>query len=98
MRDYIKIIHLDDGLQGIDERIKTLMLSIVETIPGNRAFGLSNDFLDAPEPEAASLLASELQEKADVYIPEIMIDSVASEYDSSGKVQLTLSIRKKVGV
>ena len=97
MRDYIKIIHLEDGLQGIDERIKTLLMSVETTIPGNRGFGLSYDFLDAPEPVAASQLAAELQEKADIYIPEILIDEATATYDYSGRVQLTLSIRKKVG-
>ena len=92
--DRINIIPLD-GLpdpQGINERLKTLLLCTETTIPGSRAFGLSRNFIDENPNEAAAVLAQELQEKCDVYIPEIDIDSVEYEYDLSGRLSVNIYI------
>ena len=97
--DYIKIVSLDDmsktELEQIDRRVKTLLLSIEETIPGSRAFGLTGDYLDLPVTEAASVLAAELQEKADIYIPEIKIAGVSYGYSTSGRLEATIEIERR---
>lgn len=97
--DYIKIVSLDEmsvtELQGINTRLRTLLLCTETTIPGSRAFGLSRDFLDLPQPEALNQLAVELQEKADIYLPEINIDSIDSNYSLDGKLEVIIYIVRR---
>lgn len=82
----IEIVSLDDAsiVDEIDVRLRTLILCTERTIPGSRAFGLTGDFIDAPINDAQNIFALELQEKADIYIPEINVDAVAIEYDAEG--------------
>lgn len=99
MNDYIKTVSLDEmsasELDQYNVRIRTLLMCTEETIPGSRSFGLSRDFLDLPQPEALNQLAVELQEKADVYLPEINIDSVDGEYGIDGKLTVTINIVRR---
>ena len=99
LSDSIKIVSLDPvsatELQQIDTRLRTLLQCIETTIPGSRAFGLSGDYLDSPIGTTASELASEIQEKADIYIPEVRIESVASGFDTTGKLEITIKVRRR---
>lgn len=100
LSDCIKIISLDDvsasELRQIDVRLRTLIQCIETTIPGSRAFGLSGDYLDSPIGITSSQLAVEIQEKADIYIPEVRIDAVTESYGLDGQLGITISVRKRV--
>ena len=100
LSDCIKIVSLDDvsvsELRQIDTRLRTLIQCIETTIPGSRAFGLRGDYLDSPIGTAASQLAVEIQEKADIYIPEVRIEAVTEIYGLDGQLSVTISVRKRV--
>lgn len=95
----IDIVSLDGAtqLEQIDKRLKTLILSTEQTIPGSRAFGLPRNFLDEPVNTAKNTFAVELQEKIDIYIPEITISAVDMEYDLRGRTKITVHIERSEG-
>ena len=64
------------GIERIDSQIKALILSMVGTIPGSRGFGLEREFISRPPQEALNLLAIELEEKLEEYIPEVTVANV----------------------
>lgn len=91
--DQIKIVSLDGtDLEGINERLKTLLLCVKNTIPGSRRFGLSREFLDEPVNMAANTLAAELQEGVDAYITEVAIESVKTDFDLNGRLAVTINV------
>ena len=98
LTDRIKIESLDDmsasEIQQIDIRLRTLLLCLVGTIPGSRDFGMEGDYLDDPIDIAANGLASALQEKVDIFIPEISVESVDISYDLNGKLETTIRIER----
>jgi len=99
LSDSIRIVSLDDlsttELQQIDVRLKTLLMCTETTIPGSRGFGLARDFLDEPVNVAANRMAAELQEKVDIYIPEINVMSVVASYGVDGRLQTTIEIERR---
>lgn len=94
--DRITIVSLDDisntELEQIDIRLRTLIQCTELTIPGSRRFGLARDYLDEPINVAVNTFAAELQEKCDIYLPEISIASVVPKYDLAGQLELTIKI------
>lgn len=98
LNDKIEIVTLDNNstseIRQIDTRLRTLMLCKERTIPGSRRFGLPGNFLDEPVNTAENSLAIELQEKADIYVPEVKIESVKMEYDLYGKQRVTVHFER----
>lgn len=78
----INIVHAGGELniKRIDEELKTLILSPEGTIPGSRNFGLAGEFLSRPPNEAVNILAMELEEKVETFIPEITIANVEGNF------------------
>lgn len=70
--------------ERIDRNLRTLIVSIAETLPGSRGFGLSIDLSDLLPYEARNQLAAELDEKVEEFIPEIRIADI--EFDMDGGV------------
>ena len=98
--DRVRIISLDnlEEMQGYIFRLETLIHSVEQTIPGSRAFGLPQDYLDLPIMEAENQFAAELQDKGDIYIPEISIDEVVSEVDGmTGELELKVTVERRQG-
>ena len=98
LQDKIKIVSLDEmsvtELQQLDIRIRTLLQCIERTIPGSRNFGLKGDFLDEPVNEAANSMIAELQEKMDIYIPEVTVRNISTDYDTTGRLQIEIMIER----
>ena len=96
LSDKITVTSLDgmEEVRKYDTRLKTLMICVEGTIPGNRNFGLAGDFLDAPMYAASTEYAQELQAKVSEYIPEIGIESVDIRYDLDGKLETTVNIER----
>lgn len=78
----ISIVHAGGELniERIDEELKALILSPEGTIPGSRNFGLAGEFLSRPPNEAVNILAMELEEKVEAFIPEITIANVEGNF------------------
>ena len=74
----IRIIHVGNevDIDRIDGELKALILTSTGTIPGSRNFGLTGEYLSRPPNEAVNVLAMELEEKVEEFIPEIEIVNV----------------------
>lgn len=70
--------------ERIDQNLRALIVSIAETLPGSRGFGLSIDIFDLSPYEARNQFAAELDEKVEEFIPEIRIADI--EFDMNGGV------------
>lgn len=54
------------------------------TIPGDRSFGLSTDYVDNPLPVAENLLALDIYEKVETYEPRVAVKDIVCEADIDG--------------
>lgn len=79
----------------ISARLNALMAITEGTMPGNRGFGLPMEFLSAPTRDARGRFAIELQEKADKYIPNIIIRSVTGDVTGDGQETMTIRVERK---
>ena len=70
-----------EEIEGYNTQLQSLVATIEGTLPGNRGFGISPDILDNAPKETLNMLALDLQEKAEKYIPEIEIVGVDGESD-----------------
>ena len=97
--DRIRIVPVGGAapIDRINAQLKALILTRERTIPGSRGFGLSGDYLDAPCYEVASEFGVELEEKADIYIPEIDIAEVKVDAGIDGRVDTQVSVRWRDG-
>lgn len=83
------------GIERIDSQIKALILSMVGTIPGSRGFGLEREFISRPPQEALNLLAIELEEKLEEYIPEVTVANVEGKVNGDGSIEPTICIERR---
>lgn len=83
-------------LQRYDTQLKALILTAEGTLPGSRGYGLDREFLSKKPEEAINLLAIELEEKCQQYIPEITVANIDGTSDSMGKMDLTIYIERRV--
>ena len=79
------------GIERIDSQIKALILSI----PGSRGFGLEREFISRPPQEALNLLAIELEEKLEEYIPEVTVANVEGKVNGDGSIEPTIYIERR---
>lgn len=93
----IKIVSTDNmpELNRIDTQLKALILSMEGMIPGSRGFGLTREFVGRPPHEAFNLLAIELEEKVEQYIPEITIASVDGTVYVDGSIEPTIYVERR---
>lgn len=94
----ISIAPVGEGIdiKRIDAELKALLLSNETTIPGSRAFGLTGEFLSRPRDEAVNLLAIELEEKVEEFIPEITIANVEdNSRDVFGGMSITIYVERR---
>lgn len=93
----IKIVSTDNmpELNRIDTQLKALILSMEGMIPGSRGFGLTREFVGRPPREAFNLLAIELEEKVEQYIPEITIASVEGTIYVDGSIEPTIYVERR---
>ena len=89
MTQTFKIVPTDSEIpvERYDPQIRALLASTLGTIPGSRGYGLARTFLSAPMNEAVNILAIELEEKVEEYIPEITIEEVVPNYGKRGGIE-----------
>lgn len=85
----------NDELESYDEQLQCLITSVEGTLPGSRGFGLDPDIVDKTPDDTLNLLAMDLQEKVDKYIPGIGIANVSGKITDEATVQAQICIEKK---
>lgn len=92
----IRTINMDgmSDFERIDQNLRALIVSIAETIPGSRGFGLSIDVFDLMPYEARNAFSAELDEKVEEFIPEIRIADVVFDMGSDGTMKLEIYVER----
>lgn len=85
----------DIDLEEYDGKIQALIFSFEGTIPGSRGFGLSMDFLSKSPPTAVNMLAGELADKVEEFLPEIKVTGIDSEGTADGDLDITIHIGRR---
>lgn len=81
-------------IEGINDRLKALILSTEGQLPGSRGFGLAHEYFDKRPREAINLFALELEEKVKKYMPEITIQNVSGTIQEDGIVDVQIFIER----
>ena len=82
----------DDALADLDRQLHLLLTTRAGTMPLDREFGLSMDYLDRPAEAAKSLYVAELVEKVNKFIPEIRVQEVKWEAGADGQARARVVI------
>lgn len=76
-------------------QLKALILTPEGTLPGSRGFGLPMDFLSKPVQEAINIMALELEEKLQQFIPAITIANMEGEITPQGTMNVRVFIERR---
>lgn len=84
----VEIIGIDDPelLAQLNEQLRTMLLIRKRTLPGSRDFGLDGNYLDRATPEALNMLARELDEAIQKWIPKVRFIEVRATPNELGAV------------
>lgn len=101
MGQYVRSVQMIVGeelpeVERIDTQLKALILSTEGTIPGSRGFGLRHNFVSMNPREAANILAVELEEKVEEFIPEITIADVMAIPHRDGSMSVKIFVERRV--
>ena len=100
MGRYIKSVQMIVGeelpeVERIDSQLKALILSAEGTIPGSRGFGLPQNFVSMNPREAANIIAIELEEKVEEFIPDITISDVEARAKTDGSMAVKIFVERR---
>lgn len=97
--DNIETINMDgiSNFERIDKELRTLIVTVIGTLPGSRAFGIE-DFTDENMYDVESDFAAALDEGCEKFIPEISIESVAFEAGTDGVLGVQVYVERRDGV
>lgn len=76
----------------IVQNVKTIVGTVVGTVPLDRDFGVDSSLVDLPMPVARAKLAAELIEKVERYEPRVKVRSVAFSGDADGRLTPRLEV------
>lgn len=85
--DNIEIVNMDgiSEIERIDSEIRALIVTVIGTLPGSRAFGIE-DFTDENMNDVESDFAAALDEGCERFIPEVTVENVAFDAGTDGKM------------
>lgn len=94
--DNIETINMDglSDFERIDIELRALMVTIIGTLPGSRAFGIE-DFTDESMFDVESDFAAALDEGCEKFIPEISIESVVFETGTDGVMSARIYVERR---
>lgn len=64
------------GLEGLFQRLRIILTTVVYSVPLDRGFAVTGDFIDSPLPQATALLLSGLIEAVEKYEPTVKVESI----------------------
>lgn len=68
-------------------RLQTLYSTVEGTCPGDRNFGLSDEYQDEPPDIAESTFSLEVYNKTEEYVPQVEIQDIRFEHDLEGRMR-----------
>lgn len=76
----------------IQKNIRCLFATPEGTIPGDRSFGLSQEYIEAPRPIAENLLALDVYEKVETYEPRAVVKDIIFGSEADGQLRAIVLI------
>lgn len=73
-------------IEKYERQIKTLLKTVEGTCPGDRAFGLSNEYQDEPPEVAKVSLSLEIYNKMEEYIPRLEVLEIDFSFGEEGEL------------
>lgn len=73
-------------------QLETLYATVEGSCPGDRNFGLSNEYLDEPPDVAEVSLSLEIYNKTEEYVPQVEIIGIEFEYDLDGGMRPKITV------
>ena len=94
--DNIQTINMDgiSDFERIDSELRALIVTVIGTLPGSRAFGIE-DFTDDNMNDVASDFAAALDEGCEQFIPEITIGNVTFDIGMDGKMLVSVYVEER---
>lgn len=87
------------GLEGLAQEIRTVLATRLGSVPLDRDFGLSWDFVDRPMSEAMQLMVAEIGSRLERHVPRIRVRDIAFSSDNpvEGRLcpRVTVEIREE---
>lgn len=87
------------GLDGLEQEIRMLLSTRKGSVPLDRSYGLTWDYVDLPMPEAMPYMIAEIASQLEKYVPRIRVRDIVFRSDDpiEGMLQptVTVEIREK---
>ncbi|MBD5640943.1 MAG: GPW/gp25 family protein [Desulfovibrio sp.] len=87
------------GLDGLEQEIRMLLATRKGSLPLDRDYGLTWEYVDLPMPEAMPYMISEIAVQLEKYVPRIKVRDIVFKSDDpvEGILQptVTVEIREK---
>lgn len=92
----IQTVNLDgiSDFERIDAELRALIVTVIGTLPGSRAFGIE-DYVDENTYDVQNELAAAIDEGCERYIPEISVESIEFETDVDGEMTTVIYVEER---
>lgn len=82
------------GIDGLEQEIRMLLSTRKGSVPLDRNFGLTWDYVDLPMPEAMPYMISEIAGQLEKYVPRIKVRDIVFKSDDplEGILQPTVTV------
>ena len=94
--NYIQTVNMDgmSDFERIDQNLRTLIVTLEQTLPGSRGFGLSIEITDLMPEQARNDFAAALDEKVGEFIPEIRIADIEMDVGADGSITMQIYVEE----
>ena len=82
----------ENELERYRRGLETLYATVEGTCPGDRKFGLSNEYVDEPPEVAKSTFSLEVYNKTEIYVPQVEILDITFEHDTEGRIRAEITM------
>jgi phage baseplate assembly protein W len=90
------------GVSEIVQNVRTILSTIKGTVPLDRAFGVTGEYIDLPQPAAQALFAAEIVDEVEKQEPRVKVTSLSWQQSNAeamdGKLVPVVRIRIKEGI
>ncbi|MCP4020939.1 MAG: hypothetical protein GY729_03780, partial [Desulfobacteraceae bacterium] len=81
----------NEGIREIIQNIKTIIATIKGTVPLDRTFGITGDFIDKPLPVAQAMFSGEIVEEVQKQESRVTVKNVSFVEDQAGAIDGSLA-------
>ncbi len=79
-------------LERYRKALETLYATVEGTCPGDRRFGLSNEYVGQLPEVAESTFSLEVYNKTEIYVPQVEVLDIAFEHDTEGRMRPKITV------